>query len=145
MTGVTTDSNSAALELVSTLANALDADDFGRVEACLHPDVTYRINGATQRGPSAVVTSYRAGSALARRIFDDVEFGHEIVGLVDRNTIRVDFADRLAANDETFEHHSVQDITVDPNGTVLAIVDQPVAGQHTRLDEFMNRHGLSRS
>ena len=28
MTGVTTDSNSAALELVSTLANALDADDF---------------------------------------------------------------------------------------------------------------------
>jgi hypothetical protein len=141
---VTADSNTAALEVVSTLAKALDADDFGRVEACLHPEVTYRINGATPRGPSAVVKSYRTGSELARSIFDHVEFEHDIVGFVERDTIRVDFSDLLEANGESFEHHSVQDITVDPSGTVLSIVDQPVAGQHTRLDEFMNRHGLGR-
>lgn len=145
MAGMTAGSNTAALGVVSTLANALDADDFGRVEACLHPDVTYRINGATQRGPGEVVKSYRAGSALARSIFDHVEFGHKIVGFVGRDTIRVDFSDRLEANGESFEHHSVQDVTVDPSGTILAIVDQPVTGQQTRLDEFMNRHGLSRS
>ena len=111
---------------------ALDADDFERVEACLHPDVTYRINGTTQRGPGEVVASYRAGSALARRIFDHVGFGHEIIGFVDGDTIRVDFSDRLEANGESFEHHSVQDITVGTSGTILAIGDRPVDGQQTR-------------
>lgn len=145
MVGMSADSNNAALDVVSTLANALDADDVERVEACLHPDVTYRINGTTQRGSGEVVASHRAGSALARRIFDHVGFGHEIIGFVDGDTIRVDFSDRLEANGESFEHHSVQDITVGTSGTILAIVDRPVDGQQTRLGEFMSRHGLSRS
>ena len=137
-------SDASALDTVKRLASALDADDFARVEACLHPDVDYRTDGATHHGPAAVVASYRAGSELARTLFDQVHFAHTIVATTDGPTIRVDFSDLLQVRGATFEHHSVQDITVDPSGKVVTIVDQPVAGQRERLDAFMGRHGLRR-
>jgi hypothetical protein len=132
-----------ALATVLDLAAALDADDFERVAEHLHPEVTYTIDGVTHRGPDAVVASYRRGSATARRIFDDVEFGHSLVRRVD-DTFRVDFSDRLLADGEVFLHHSVQDITVDHDQLVTSIVDQPLDGQRAPLDEFMARHDRHR-
>jgi hypothetical protein len=129
--------------VVLDFAAALDQDDFERVERHLHAEVVYLIDGTTHRGPDAVVDSYRQGSAAARRIFDHVEFSHSIVSRVD-DTVRVDFGDRLAADGDVFDHHSVQDITVDGDRRVTRIVDQPVDGQRARLDEFMTRHARRR-
>jgi hypothetical protein len=128
------------LAVVAGLALALDRDDFDGVMQCLHPEVVYEIGGVTHRGAAAVVESYRNGSALAREIFDHVEFDHSVVGPVGHRTIRVDFSDRLTADAEQFEHHSIQDITVDLADRVTHIVDRPVEGQRSRLDEFMARH-----
>jgi hypothetical protein len=128
------------LTTVAGLALALDRDDFAGVIQHLHPDVVYEIGGVTHRGAAEVVESYRSGSASARKIFDHVEFDHSVVGPVGDRTIRVDFADRLTADGEQFEHHSVQDITVDLTDRVTRIVDRPVEGQRSRLDEFMSRH-----
>jgi hypothetical protein len=125
---------------VAGLALALDLDDFDGVIRYLHPDVVYEIGGATHRGAAAVVESYRSGSAAAREIFDHVEFDHTILGPVGDRTIRVDFSDRLTADGEVFEHHSIQDITVDLTDRVTYIVDRHVEGQRSRLDEFMSRH-----
>ena len=91
-----------------------------------------------------MTASYRTGSELARRLFDSVGFDHTIVGSADESTVRVDFSDLLRMRNETFEHHSVQDITVHPDGKVATIVDLPVVGQRERLDAFMNRHDVSR-
>lgn len=132
------------LAAVEALADALDADDFGSVESHLHPQVTYRIGGTEHCGPRDVVASYRAGSALARRLFDRVEFAHTIVGLVGERTVRVDFVDVLGAGGDALEHHSVQDVTVDADGSVVEIVDHPVEGEAARLEEFLARHGLHR-
>jgi hypothetical protein len=63
-----------------------------------------------------------------------------VVGPVGDRTIRVDFSDRLTAGGEQFEHHSIQDITVDVADRVTHIVDRHVEGQRGRLDEFMSRH-----
>jgi hypothetical protein len=128
------------LTVVAALALALDRDDFDAVVGYLHPDVVYEIGGVSHRGAAAVVESYRSGSALARRIFDDVQFDHCLVGPVGDRTIRVDFSDRLTAGGEQFEHHSIQDITVDVADRVTHIVDRHVEGQRGRLDEFMSRH-----
>ena len=128
------------LSAVAGLALALDRDDFDGVIQYLHPDVVYEIGGVTHRGAAAVVESYRSGSASAREIFDDVEFDHTVLGQVGDRTIRVDFSDRLTADGEQFEHHSIQDITVDLMDRVTHIVDRPVEGQRSRLDEFMSRH-----
>ncbi len=131
------------LATVLDFAAALDHDDFERVAEHLDSDVTYIIDGVTHRGPEAVVESYRQGSAAARRIFDDVEFSHSIVWHHD-DTVRVDFSDRLTADGDTFQHHSIQDITVDRDRRVTAIVDQPIDGQRARLDDFMTRHARTR-
>jgi hypothetical protein len=128
------------LTAVAGLALALDRDDFDGVVQYLHPDVIYEIGGVVHRGAAAVVESYRSGSASAREIFDDVQFDHTVLGPVADRTIRVDFSDRLTADGEQFEHHSVQDITVDLTDRVTHIVDRPVEGQRSRLDEFMSRH-----
>ena len=131
------------IAVVLDLAAALDQDDFERVERHLHADVVYLIGGIAHRGPDAVVDSYRQGSATARRIFDHVEFSHSIVSR-DADTVRVDFGDRLVADGDVFDHHSIQDITVDRDRRVTNIVDQPVDGQRVRLDEFMTRHARRR-
>ena len=132
-----------SLATVLDFAAALDGDDFEHVARLLDDDVVYLIDGVTHRGPDAVVASYRQGSAAARRIFDHVEFTHSVVSR-DGDTFRVDFSDRLTADDEAFHHHSIQDITVDRHGLVVGIVDQPVVGQRDRLEEFMARHARRR-
>jgi hypothetical protein len=135
-----TEPATSAITLVAGLAQALDRDDFDGVMDCLDPDVVYEIGGTAHRGAAAVVESYRSGSASARDIFDHVEYDHTVLGLVGDRTVRVDFSDRLTADGEMFEHHSVQDMTVDRTGRVTHIVDVAVEGQRSRLDEFMSRH-----
>lgn len=139
---VTSDA-AGALAIVLAFAAALDDDDFERVARHLDNDVVYIIGGVTHRGPDAVVDSYRSGSVTARRIFDRVEFTHSVVWH-DDDTIRIDFSDRLTADGDAFDHHSVQDVTVDRGRRIVSIIDQPVHGQRALLDEFMTRHGRSR-
>ena len=132
------------LHVAAVLASDLDADDVESVKTMLRGDVEYRIGDEVHQGPDAVVASYRNGSALARRIFEQVEYSHEIVGLVGERTVRIDYADDLSANGEHFEHHSIQDVEVGRDGRVVTITDQPVAGQQERVAAFMARHGLTR-
>ncbi len=132
------------LRVAARLAAALDADDFDAVAAMLRDDVVYRIGDAVHHGPDAVVRSYRDGSALAKRIFDHVEYSHEIVGAVGERTVRIDFGDDLVANGEHLDHHSVQDVEIDRDGRIVMITDRPVPGQKERGDAFLARHGLSR-
>jgi hypothetical protein len=130
--------------LVETLADALDADDFVTVRDLLAADCTYLIEGERHEGPDAVVSSYRAGSQLARRLFDDVEFRHTSFAGPTANELRVRYEDRLRAGDEVLVHVTEQDVTVDPSRGVTRIVDRPVPGEHARLEAFMARHGIVR-
>ena len=130
--------------VVAAFAAALDSDDFASLGALLEQGVAYCIGEHKHMGPAAVVASYAAGSALARRVFDRVEYSHTLVGLVARSTVRVDFADRLYANGERLDHHSIQDVTVGGNGLIVSIADLSVPGHREQVDAFMARHGLSR-
>lgn len=130
--------------VVGAFAAALDADDFESVTEMVDEEVVYRIGDVVHRGPAAVVASYRDGSALARRIFERVEYSHEVVGVVGVGTVRVDFADTLHAGGETLDHHSIQDVEVGRDGRIVSITDLPVERERDRVDAFMARHGLSR-
>ena len=130
--------------VVASLAAALDGDDFDAVHALFDRDCVYEIGDERHVGPEAIVASYRAGSALGRELFNDVEFDHEILGDVGDKVWRVRYVDRLRAGDETFVHISEQDVTVDPERGIVRIVDVPILGKHERLDAFMERHGITR-
>jgi hypothetical protein len=130
--------------LVEALADALDADDFVTVRDLLATDCTYLIGDERYEGPDAVVSSYRAGSELARRLFDDIEFRHTSFAGPTVNEFRVRYEDRMRAGDEVLVHVTEQDVTVDPPRGVTRIVDRPVPGEHARLEAFMTRHGIVR-
>ena len=132
------------LEVARRLARALDADDFDAARLLLHSDVTYRIGADEYRGPDDVLRSYSEGSTRARTLFDRVDFDHTVIGLMNDRTVRVDFSDRLEVADDVLVHHSVQDIEVGPDSTVISIVDRPVVGQRERIDAFLISHGLAR-
>ena len=136
-------SGGTPLDVVGRLARALDADDFDTVRSLLHPDVTYRIGHDEHRGPESVVRSYSDGSRRARTLFDEVDFDHTVVGLVNDRTVRVDFADRLQVAEDVLVHHSVQDFEVGQEPSVVSIVDQPVPGQREQVADFLMRHGLA--
>jgi hypothetical protein len=137
-------SDSSPHEVAGRLARALDADDFDAVRLLLHPDVTYRIGAHEHRGPDDVVQSYAEGSMRARTLFDRVDFEHTVIGLVNDRTVRIDFSDRLQLGEDVLVHHSVQDIEVGPDLTVVSIVDRPVAGQREQVDALLMSHGLAR-
>ena len=132
------------IQLATVLSSIHDADYFATVAKMLSDDVKYRIGDAAHQGPDAVAGSYRDGSAMARRIFEKVEYSHEIIGLVGECTVRIDYADNLSANGEHIEHHSIQDVEVGHDGRIVTITDQPVAGQQERIAAFLARHGLTR-
>jgi hypothetical protein len=132
------------LEIAAGFAQALDADDFETLLPMLAIDVVYRVGEAEHHGPAAVAGSYRAGSELARRLFDVVTFSHQIVGVVGGRTVRIDFVDTLRVGDEELEHHSVQDVRIDEAGRIATITDVPLDGERERVDAFLKRHGLTR-
>jgi hypothetical protein len=78
--------------VVAEFADALDADDFDVVQRRLATDCVYLIGGQRHVGPEAVVASYRDGSHLARRLFEEVVFtipgeGEALAAFMQRHSI----------------------------------------------------------
>ena len=135
---------SSLLQMVKSLAQALDADDYEAARAVLAPDVSYEIGDEKLVGPDAVLASYRSASEMAQRLFPSVEYRHQVIGTVERTKYRVRYFDVLTAGEETHEHVAEQMVTVDPQLGVVRIVDTPVPGEREKLDEFMERHHITR-
>ena len=76
------------IEYVEALAQALDDDDYMTAASTMAEHVEYSIGDQLIHGPQAVVASYRTSSEMARRLFDQVGFGHEIVPISSLQAIR---------------------------------------------------------
>jgi hypothetical protein len=133
-----------SIEYVETLAQALDADDYEAAAATMADDVVYTIGDRVLYGPAEVVASYRDASAMARRLFDEVAYDHEVFPTDDPNTFRVSYSDILTVGGETLAHMAEQHVTVSPGAGVTTIVNVDVPGEREKVDEFLTRHGLSR-
>jgi hypothetical protein len=106
--------------------------------------VEYSIGDQLMYGPQAVVASYRASSEMARRLFDQVGFGHEVVPTDDPYSFRVTYSDVLTVGDETLTHTAEQQVTVAPDEGVVRIINLDLPGEREKVDRFMARHGLER-
>jgi len=131
-------------DLVEQLAEALDRDDWPSVASAMAERVHYSIGEEELIGPEDVVASYRTASEMAHRLFDRVEYGHQLVPTDDPNTFRVGYSDTLTVSGETLTHQAEQHVTVAPGEGVVRIVNVEVPGERAKIDEFLERHGLSR-
>lgn len=132
------------IDYVETLAHALDADDYEAAAATMADNVVYTIGDRVLHGPEEIVASYRDASAMARRLFDEVGYDHEVFPTEDPNTFRVSYSDILTVGGETLAHMAEQHVTVSPGSGVVNIVNVDVPGEREKVDEFLARHGLSR-
>ena len=131
-------------DLVESLAEALDLDDYVTVSSLLSADVEYVIGDQRHSGVEAVISSYEKGSEMAHRIFDEVLYRHAVFSTEDLDTFRVEFTDELTVGEETLTHRVEQHMTVSPDQGVVRIVDVVMAGERERVDTFLRRHGLTR-
>ena len=132
-----------ARDLVEKLAQALDDDDYEAAGAVLAPNVTYDVGGDTIRGREAVLASYRRASEMAHELFDEVGYDHEVKS-ESSGRFRIHYGDVLTLAGEVMRHRAEQVVTTEPNRGIIHIEDCPVPGERERVDEFLERHGLSR-
>ncbi len=129
---------------MEALASALDADDYETAAANMADEVVYAIGDDVFEGPDAIVASYRQASQLARRLFDEVGYGHVVFPTENPNTFRVAYSDVLTVDGEVLDHMAEQHLTVAPGVGVVRIVNVEVPGEREKLDEFLTSHGLTR-
>lgn len=135
---------SSPTEVVERLADALDRDDYVTAASLMADRIEYTIGEQEMSGPEAVIASYRDASQMAQRLFDGVEYGHQVMPTDDTNTFRVSYSDTLTVAGETLTHMAEQRVTVAPGEGVVRIVNIEVPGEREKVDAFMERHGLTR-
>jgi hypothetical protein len=133
------------IDYVETLARALDGDDYETAAAVMADNVVYSIGDIVLHGREEIVASYREASAMARRLFDEVGYDHVVYPTEDPDTFRVAYSDILTVGGETLAHMAEQHVTVAPTAGVVQIVNVDVPGEREKVDDFLNRHGLSRN
>ena len=130
--------------IVAGLARALDADDFPAARAFLTEDCVYETGHETLRGPAAILASYAAASAWARRAFDEVRYASE-VGSASGATAAVTFTDYLLkAGGRWYRHRCRQEFTVGAGGRIVRIVHQELSGEREALDAYFMECGIER-
>jgi ketosteroid isomerase-like protein len=131
-------------EIVAAMARALDADDLDAVRALLADDCVYQVRGETLHGPEAIVASYAAASAMARRLFDEVRYESAVEG-VSGTTARVAFTDYLLkAGHPWHRYRCRQEFTVGAAGRIVRIVHQEIPSERDALDRHMRECGIER-
>ena len=135
---------SSPIRYVKALARALDDDDYLTAASTMAERVEYTIGDLLIQGPQAVVASYRAASEMARRLFDQVGYGHEVAPTDDPYSFRISYSDVLTVGDESLTHTAEQHVTVAPDEGVVRIINVDLPGEREKVDWFLARHGLER-
>jgi hypothetical protein len=131
-------------EVVGRLARCLDADDFAGARALLADDCLYRVGDEVHRGPEAILASYRAASARAHALFDEVRYQSEVESTA-AAIASVTFTDYLfKVGCGWHRHRCRQEFTVGADGRVVGIVHREIPGEREALDVYLRKCGIER-
>jgi hypothetical protein len=135
-------------DLATAFATALDHNDFATAAAMLAPDCRYDLTRAslssegTLIGPQAIVDSYRAHDAYARRLLDRIDYV-SVVEAVDAMTAVIRFTDVLEKNGERHTYYCRQQIILDEKRQIQSIVQDDIPSEIAAVRAFMSRVGVS--
>lgn len=138
------DMETSAYAIVAVLAQALDTDDFDTVRPLLAADCVYETGRETLIGPEAIVQSYAANSAWARKTFDELRYESRVEPSV-AATVAVVFIDLLRHKGLEHRHQCRQEFTVGSAGRIVRIVHHDLPGETEAISEFYRSCNIRRS
>jgi len=121
---------------------ALDEDDFESAKAYLAANCRYLTGKKDLRGPEAIIQSYREGSDKAKRVFDHVDYGSEILK-IDRSSVKVQFTDLIQIKGQTIVYSSKQHLEFGEDGLIIRIVHEEVPGELEALQATLKKLGVA--
>lgn len=128
-----------AADLVAEFALSLDAEDYERTRACLASHCEYESPDGKLTGPAAILNSYRGNGDKARRLFDSIEYRHEIVEL-NNSWFQIRFIDILRAGNRSHEFRCHQRVRVEA-GKIVEIIHEEIPGLRDQLNAFLDSLG----
>jgi SnoaL-like protein len=147
MLGVMSELAASAREVVTRLAQALDADDYTSARACLDDDCVYVGRDETWTGSEAIISSYADASAWAHRTFDEVRYASEVGEVTGATgaTVPVTFTDYLLkAGGRWHRYRCRQEFTVGAAGRIVRITHHDLPGERDGLDVYFKECGVER-
>ncbi len=123
-------------------ANALDEDDFESARVYLAQNCQYSVGGKELYGPEAIIQSFREGSDKAKRIFDQVDYGSEILR-VDGNSVTTQFTDLIQIKGQSLIYSSKQHLKFGEDGLIVRIEHEEIPGELEGLQALLKRLGVA--
>ena len=123
-------------------AKALDEDDFESAKAYLAQNCQYLVGKKDLHGPEAIIQSFREGSDKAKRVFDQVDYGSEILG-IDGNRVTTQFTDLIQIKGQTLVYSSRQHSEFGEDGLIVRIVHEEIPGELEALEAVLKRLGVA--
>ena len=134
--------NPDIIELAQRFSRALDQEDYGIVQPMLAADCRYAARNEAVFGPEAIIASYRTQSALARKLFDRVEYS-SAVSQISIDTASIVFSDCLVSDGNKHVYKCGQIVHVGADGVIDAIQHREFPGERARLLRFCADSGVS--
>ena len=126
---------------VKHYAKALDEDDFESAKVYLARNCQYSVGGKELHGPEAIIQSFREGSDKAKRLFDQVDFGSEILR-VDGNRVTIQFTDLIQFKGQSLVYSSKQHLEFGEDGLIVRIVHEEIPGELEGLQALLKKLGV---
>jgi ribosomal protein S18 acetylase RimI-like enzyme len=119
-------------------AKALDKDDFESAKAYLAQNCRYSTGEKDVHGPDAIIQGFREGSEKAKRLFDHVDYGSEILE-IGAGGVVVQFTDLIEIKGQTHVYSSRQHLEFGDDGLITRIVQEEIPGELEALEATIRK------
>jgi len=138
------DSSDPVTHVATSLAKALDRNDFLGAAEWIAADCLYEVRGDVIVGAESILASYAETAHWAEQVFDEVRYESE-VGAPAGDTAAVLYTDYLMKVPGKWHRHRCrQHLTVGPGGRVVRIVHEDLPGEMESLEAYFRECGIER-
>jgi SnoaL-like domain len=134
--------NVGVLAVARRFARALDRENYDAVEGLLAADCGYQGPVRALLGPEAIVSSYRDQAALARQLFDAVEY-HSEIATTGADTACVSFSDHIVSGGRKHVYRCRQLLHFRTDGLIDCIEHEELPEERDRLFRFCAECGVN--
>jgi hypothetical protein len=130
--------------VIQAFVFALDRCDFVAARKFLSKDCRYETGGGELIGPEAIIDSYERNAQWAARAIERVDYESEITRQSD-SVFDVLYTDRISHRGHQHAYRCRQKLFLGPDGEIVRVLHEDIAGEPEALRAFFEAHGIRRS